>query len=560
MANFRKDESKRPVGRPKKQEDNPFKKFFKPDNSEDEPKASNKRPRIKKEGLPFEKKALKSKDNFSFRKHDNPFEKNKYQADGKKTFSKSNKLENPFEKKKKNEEDNKPVRDVKPFRTDGKNFPTSNQKKSFEKNSIKEDFQNSERRPNLRRSREDSFFQKPGDEREKKPYNKTQRRDVDFEPNSDVFTNEKRKYIKRDKKEENPFKKEEDGFSSERKASKNSKNEGGHQTLDQNAEKKPKSKQLFDDDYFLRLAESSDDEGKADKNEIKRPAFYEDRRPSKNLKFGDGIKKTSLSREKKLFQSERKASGKKSPIAESDIIRLNKFVSQSGLCSRRKAAEMVKAGEIKVNGIVELNPAYETKASDIITHNSKVLKKEEKHLYVLMNKPKNVITTADDEKGRKTVMDLLSNRYTERIYPVGRLDRQTTGLLLLTNDGELAKKLSHPSHQVKKIYQVELDLNVKTTDMEKIRVGLMLEDGVAEVDSIEYIEGGKKNQVGIEIHSGKNRIVRRIFESLGYEVVKLDRTYFAGLTKKDLPRGFSRELTEQEIIMLKHFTNRRKSE
>ena len=254
---------------------------------------------------------------------------------------------------------------------------------------------------------------------------------------------------------------------------------------------------------------------------------------------------------------EKPVRAKKAPAA-SEIIRLNKYVAQSGICSRRKAAELVKAGEISVNGEVNTNPAYETKENDVITYKGEVLKKEEKLIYLLLNKPKNFITTAEDEKGRKTVLDLVKDKYEERLFPVGRLDRNTTGLLLLTNDGALAKKLSHPSHQIKKIYQVELDKNLKITDLEKIKDGVVLEDGKAEVDAVDYIEAGKKNQVGIEIHSGKNRIVRRIFESLGYEVVRLDRTYFAGLTKKDLPRGFSRELTEKEIIMLRHFTNRRK--
>jgi 23S rRNA pseudouridine2605 synthase len=240
------------------------------------------------------------------------------------------------------------------------------------------------------------------------------------------------------------------------------------------------------------------------------------------------------------------------------MIRLNKFVAQSGLCSRREAAALVKSGEIFVNGAKEVNPAYETKETDVITHKSKVLKKEEKFVYLLMNKPKNVITTTEDEKGRRTVLDLIKEEHPERLYPVGRLDRNTTGLLLLTNDGDLAKKLSHPSHQIKKVYQVVLDRTIKPHELDKIREGLVLEDGKAEVDAVDYVEGGKKSEVGIEIHSGKNRIVRRIFESLGYVVEKLDRMYYAGLTKKDLPRGFSRHLTEKEVIMLKHFTNRRK--
>jgi 23S rRNA pseudouridine2605 synthase len=255
-----------------------------------------------------------------------------------------------------------------------------------------------------------------------------------------------------------------------------------------------------------------------------------------------------------------KKSSKSKKDDEDTITRLNKFVAQSGLCSRRKAVELIKAGEVWVNGKVEVNPAYEMQETDEVTHKSIVLKKEEKLLYLLMNKPKNIITTSEDEKGRRTVLDLVAGRYDIRVYPVGRLDRNTTGLLLLTNDGELAKKLAHPSHMVKKFYQVELDKNLKTSDIDKIKDGLTLEDGLVKVDAIDYIEGGKKNEVGVEIHIGKNRIVRRIFESLGYEVVKLDRTYYGGLTKKDLPRGFIRELSPQEVIMLKHFTNQRKKE
>ena len=239
---------------------------------------------------------------------------------------------------------------------------------------------------------------------------------------------------------------------------------------------------------------------------------------------------------------------------DDSILRLNKFIAQTGLCSRRKAAELVKKGEIKVNGKVENNPAYEMKATDVVTHKDKVLKQEEKLVYILMNKPKNTITSVSDEKGRKTVLDLLKEYDEYRLFPVGRLDRNTTGLLLLTNDGELASKLSHPSFKVKKFYHATLDKNLKPSDLDDIRNGIVLEDGPTEVDEVSYIKGATHNEVGIEIHIGKNRIVRRIFEHLGYEVVKLDRTYFGGLTKKDLPRGFSRELNEKEVIMLKHFT------
>ena len=238
---------------------------------------------------------------------------------------------------------------------------------------------------------------------------------------------------------------------------------------------------------------------------------------------------------------------------ENQGIRLNKFVASAGVCSRRKAAELVKNGKIEVNGLVVLEPFYLVQPEDRVQYQGKTLTPEKNKVYLLMNKPKNTITTLSDEKGRKTVMDLIVNT-SERIFPVGRLDRDTTGLLLLTNDGDLAKKLSHPSHSVKKFYQVGLDKECPATDLQKIRDGLMLEDGLAPVDGVDYVRGKDQKHIGIEIHIGRNRIVRRIFEHLGYKVITLDRTYYAGLTKKDLPRGRYRNLKEKEIIMLKHFT------
>ncbi|GAB4252478.1 MAG: hypothetical protein Kow0027_17180 [Saprospiraceae bacterium] len=234
-------------------------------------------------------------------------------------------------------------------------------------------------------------------------------------------------------------------------------------------------------------------------------------------------------------------------------MRLNKFVAHAGICARRQAADLVKQGQVKVNGKVELSPAYMVQPGDKVTYKGKELKVEEQKVYILMNKPKDVITTVSDEKGRRTVIDLLRNKVPERVFPVGRLDRMTTGLLLLTNDGDLAQRLSHPSFKVKKIYYVVLDKILPEPDLERIRKGVELEDGIATVDGIDYV-GQKKNEIGIELHLGKNRIIRRIFEHLGYEVVKLDRTFYAGLTKKDLPRGHFRHLKEKEIIMLKHFT------
>lgn len=235
-------------------------------------------------------------------------------------------------------------------------------------------------------------------------------------------------------------------------------------------------------------------------------------------------------------------------------MRLNKYIAHAGICSRRAAADLVKKGEISVNGEVETHPAYMVQPTDKVTYNGKKLKPETRFVYILMNKPKDAVTTLSDEKNRRTVMDIIGNKVKERIYPVGRLDRQTTGLLLLTNDGDLAKKLAHPSHEILKFYQVTTDKDVNPEHIKEIAAGLTLEDGATPVDSVDFVKGGKPNEVGIGIHIGRNRIVRRIFEHFGYEVKKLDRVYYAGLTKKDLPRGWFRHLTEKEVIMLKHFT------
>jgi 23S rRNA pseudouridine2605 synthase len=233
--------------------------------------------------------------------------------------------------------------------------------------------------------------------------------------------------------------------------------------------------------------------------------------------------------------------------------RLNKYIAHSGVCSRRKAAELVKNGEIKVNGEINKDPSYFVKEKDSVSYQGKKLKLERKKIYILMNKPKNVVTTTSDERARKTVMDILENKVKERIYPVGRLDRNTTGLLLITNDGDLATKLSHPKHGVRKRYHVILDKPVTEEHLERIKKGLILDDGKAVVDDVDWIIGSDNSAIGIEIHIGKNRIVRRIFEHLGYHVEKLDRVFYGGLTKKDLPRGWFRHLKPKEIIMLKHF-------
>ena len=230
-------------------------------------------------------------------------------------------------------------------------------------------------------------------------------------------------------------------------------------------------------------------------------------------------------------------------------VRLNKYIANAGICSRRDADVLIASGAITVNGEVVTEMGHKVMPTDEVRYGDKVLQRE-KPVYALLNKPKDYITTTDDERDRANVMQLVRDACEERIYPVGRLDRDTTGLLLFTNDGDLTKKLTHPSSQIEKTYYVELDKNFANIDMAALRNGLELNDGVIIPDEVEYVDDSRQH-VGITIHSGKNRIVRRMFEFLGYEVVKLDRVVFAGLTKKDLPRGQWRFLTKKEVAFLK---------
>ncbi|MCD8094361.1 MAG: RNA-binding S4 domain-containing protein [Bacteroides sp.] len=237
-------------------------------------------------------------------------------------------------------------------------------------------------------------------------------------------------------------------------------------------------------------------------------------------------------------------------VDPNEPIRLNKFLANAGVCSRREADEFITAGVVSVNGEVVTELGTKIKRGDEVKFHDQTVSIERK-IYVLLNKPKDTVTTSDDPQARRTVMDLVKGACDERIYPVGRLDRNTTGVLLLTNDGDLASKLTHPKYLKKKIYHVHLDKNLTKADMEQIAAGIQLDDGEIHADAISYTDEFKKDDVGIEIHSGKNRIVRRIFESLGYKVMKLDRVFFAGLTKKGLRRGEWRYLTEQEVNYLR---------
>lgn len=237
-------------------------------------------------------------------------------------------------------------------------------------------------------------------------------------------------------------------------------------------------------------------------------------------------------------------------IDPNEEMRLNKYMANAGICSRREADEYIQAGKVKVNGEVVTELGTKIQRNDVVEYDDKVVTLERK-CYVLLNKPKDCVTTSDDPNGRTTVLDLVKNACQERIYPVGRLDRNTTGVLLLTNDGDLASKLTHPKFVKKKIYHIWTDKDIAEEDMQRIADGIELEDGEIHADAISYVSDTDRNQAGIEIHSGRNRIVRRIFEHLGYRVTKLDRVYFAGLTKKNLPRGRWRYLTQEEVNYLR---------
>ncbi|MBF9142978.1 pseudouridine synthase [Hymenobacter properus] len=292
--------------------------------------------------------------------------------------------------------------------------------------------------------------------------------------------------------------------------------------------------------------------GASDKPRPARPVVQENRadKPRYGEKPGEAPDYKNL----KHYEAD-KTRGNKRRREEDDFgadeTRLNRYIANAGICSRREADALIAAGEIRVNGEVVTEMGYKVQPTDTVQYGKTNLNRE-KSVYVLLNKPKDFITTTEDPEGRRTVMDLVASASKERIFPVGRLDRNTTGLLLFTNDGEVAQKLSHPSHKNKKIYQVELNRPLTEEDLRKISEGLELEDGKAVVDDVAVV-AGNAHFVGIEIHIGRNRIVRRIFEHLGYEVVALDRVQYAGLTKKDLPRGKWRFLSEQEVIRLKYF-------
>jgi len=290
-----------------------------------------------------------------------------------------------------------------------------------------------------------------------------------------------------------------------------------------------------------------------------RPKFGKpdrDERQSSRPKFGKPDREERQSSRPKFGKpdrDEKRSSRPKTGNPDKDLIRLNRYLANAGVCSRREADELIRAGAVSVNGAIVTELGTKVSPTDKVQYGDQTLKRE-KPQYLLLNKPKGYITTLDDPQDRKTVFSLIQDACKERIYPVGRLDRNSTGLLLFTNDGDLAKKLTHPSFGVTKLYHVELDKQLTKNDFTKIMEGIELEDGFVKFDTMEYTsEGSSKKELGVQIHSGRNRIVRRVFESLGYTVVKLDRVLFAGLTKKNLPRGKWRFLAQEEINHLKMF-------
>lgn len=411
----------------------------------------------------------------------------------------------------------------------GSGFDDSRKKETFNKTPFKKSYAADDEKPSFKdRDDKKPFNRKPFSD---KPEFK-KKRDGEDKP-SFKDRNDKKPFNRKPFSDKPELKKKRDG------ADKPSYRDRG--------DDKPKSfgKKPFDDKpTFVRKSD-----GVNPNDMIESDFEYGDEKPKYTSNSGRGFKK-SKPYEKKSFSGKKSAS---KPQRETDdgLIRLNKYLSNAGICSRREADELIASGVVQVNGKNITEMGFRVKPTDIVKYGGQTLKKE-RLVYLILNKPKDYITTADDPQERRTVLELLQGACKERIYPVGRLDRATTGLLMFTNDGDLTKKLTHPRYGIRKIYHAELDKPLKRIDLDAIAAGLELEDGPIKVDEISYVgDAADKTQVGVEIHSGKNRIVRRIFEHLGYNVRKLDRVMFGSLTKKDLPRGRWRILSDAEVGMLK---------
>ncbi len=308
------------------------------------------------------------------------------------------------------------------------------------------------------------------------------------------------------------------------------------------------------------------EEHRQEKKKVKKErAAYFDKIKEDKYQARMAAKKAALSPKKNNIGSDKNTPtsvDSKKPAADrktvDEAMPLNKFLAHCGICSRRDAVSLITEGKVKVNGSPAIEPGYKVQPTDEVIYNTKKLFVTKNLVYILLNKPKDYITTTDDPQGRKTVLQLIEKATNERVYPIGRLDRNTSGVLLLTNDGDLTQKLSHPSYEIKKIYEVKLDKILQKAHFEKIINGITLEDGPVIVDSLAYSDAKDKSIVGIEIHSGRNRIVRRIFESFGYDVKGLDRVMYAGLTKKNVERSKWRYLSEKEIRVLKYLNSSKK--
>jgi len=461
----------------------------------------------------------------------------------------------------------KPTRGGKPY---GRSKDESSDKPAragnFRKRSESSGFSSKSEKP-VTRSRDDtkrpSRFSDKGDSKESKPRRSYDRKDDSSQRPSRGGNFKSRAEGGASSREEKPFTRSRDDRDDTKRPSRFS---------DKSDSKDSKPRRSFDrkDDSSERPSRGGNfrKRSEGDSPREDKPATRsEDDRSERRAKFSDkeegGDKKSffsKLSRGGKSFSrtaapapeyGKEISKGKEDFNAGTEKIRLNRYISNSGVCSRREADELIKMGLVTVNGTVVTEMGHKVDRKDVIKYEGKTLRAE-KPVYILMNKPKGFLTTTKDPQDRNTVMQILAESVKERVYPVGRLDRNTTGLLLLTNDGELTDKLSHPSYNVKKIYKVDLDKPLTKADFEKIKKGVHLEEGKAVVDDLALVsEDGKT--IGIELHIGWNRVIRRIFESLGYEVVKLDRSVYAGLDKKDLSRGHWRHLTREEVVRLKHY-------
>ena len=482
---------------------------------------------------------------------------------GKKSFGKT-KSDRPFRDPKE-----KPERDFKRSDKEGTGKTFRDKKEFPERNFRKSNSERGEKpegRKNFFDKERPEKFKKDNADFPKRSFNKDKEGDERFDRKKNF---EKKPFVERGKKsfdKESPerFKKDNRDFS---KKSFDKKDREGDNKFDRKKsfEKKPfgdRERKSIDKDSIEgkpkrssgKWEERKAPDYKKKEGKFEKPDGFADRK-KRSGKYEDSNKgfekKPFKKKTEEVDSTEERAYPKHEQTAIESAMTLNKYIAHSGECSRRDAAEFVKQGKVRVNGELVLEPGYRVVPGDQVTLSGKKLTPQKGLVYILMNKPKGYITTTEDPEERKTVMDLVTNAGVDRLFPVGRLDRNTTGVLLLTNDGAIAHRLSHPSYNIKKVYHVTLDKNLSRVDYEKIVKGVELEDGKAEVDELAYLDN--RHELGLEIHSGRNRIVRRIFESLGYNVEKLDRVMYAGLTKKNVTRGKWRFLTEKEIIFLKHF-------